>query len=313
MLVWSPVPVLLKWVTTSAETPRSVPNIMAILVFGSSGQLAQSLRDTQQDKEPIFVDRNTCDLADPSRVDAILERQKPGLIINAAAYTAVDKAEEESGLAQLINEASVRRMAAYAHANNARLIHLSTDFVFDGTKQSPYLPGDPTGPSAEYGASKLAGELAALQEAPEATMIIRTAWVYSEHGNNFVKTMLRLMSEKLELGVVDDQRGSPTYAGNLADMIWQIHEHELFTPGIYHWTDEGNITWWDFARAIQEEALDSGQLAKAIPINPITTDDYPTPAARPAYSVLNNTKLAKLVGIEPTPWRQNLKLMLSRL
>jgi dTDP-4-dehydrorhamnose reductase len=313
MLVWSPEPVLLKWVTTSEETPRSAPNIMAILVFGSSGQLAQSLRDTQQDKEPIFVDRNTCDLADPSRVDAILERQKPGLIINAAAYTAVDKAEEESGLAQLINEASVRRMAAYAHANNARLIHLSTDFVFDGTKQSPYLPGDPTGPSAEYGASKLAGELAALQEAPEATMIIRTAWVYSEHGNNFVKTMLRLMSEKPELGVVDDQRGSPTYAGNLADMIWQIHEHELFTPGIYHWTDEGNITWWDFARAIQEEALDSGQLAKAIPINPITTDDYPTPAARPAYSVLNNTKLAKLVGIEPTPWRQNLKLMLSRL
>ena len=313
MLVWSPEPVLLKWVTTSEETPRSAPNIMAILVFGSSGQLAQSLRDTQQDKEPIFVDRNTCDLADPSRVDAILERQKPGLIINAAAYTAVDKAEEESGLAQLINEASVRRMAAYAHANNARLIHLSTDFVFDGTKQSPYLPGDPTGPSAEYGASKLAGELAALQEAPEATMIIRTAWVYSEHGNNFVKTMLRLMSEKLELGVVDDQRGSPTYAGNLADMIWQIHEHELFTPGIYHWTDEGNITWCDFARAIQEEALDSGQLAKAIPINPITTDDYPTPAARPAYSVLNNTKLAKLVGIEPTPWRQNLKLMLSRL
>ncbi|MBT4617468.1 MAG: dTDP-4-dehydrorhamnose reductase, partial [Gammaproteobacteria bacterium] len=213
---------------------------MAILVFGSSGQLAQSLRDTQQDKEPIFVDRNTCDLADPGRVDAILERQKPDLIINAAAYTAVDKAEEEPGLAHLINEASVRRMAAYAHANNARLIHLSTDFVFDGTNQSPYLPGDPTGPLGEYGASKLAGELAALQEAPEATMIIHTAWVYSEHGNNFVKTMLRLMDERDGLGVVDDQRGAPTYAGGLADIIWQIHEHDLFTPGIYHWTDEGN-------------------------------------------------------------------------
>ena len=239
--------------------------------------------------------------------------KKPRFIINAAAYTAVDKAEEEPGLAHLINEASVRRMAAYAHANNARLIHLSTDFVFDGTNQSPYLPGDPTAPLAEYGASKLAGELAALQEAPEATMIIRTAWVYSEHGNNFVKTMLRLMSEKPALGVVDDQRGSPTYAGNLANMIWQIHEHDLFTPGIYHWTDEGNITWCDFARAIQEEALASGLLKKAIPINPITTDDYPTPAARPAYSVLNNTKLARLLGIEPTPWRQNLKLMLSRL
>jgi dTDP-4-dehydrorhamnose reductase len=286
---------------------------MAILVFGSSGQLAQSLRDTQQGRESLFVDRNTCDLADPDRVDAILERQKPGLIINAAAYTAVDKAEEESGLAHLINETSVRRMAAYAHANNARLIHLSTDFVFDGTNQSPYLPGDTTSPLGQYGQSKLAGELAALQEAPEATMIIRTSWVYSEHGNNFVKSMLRLMSEKPELGVVDDQRGSPTYAGNLADKIWQIHEHDLFTPGIYHWTDEGNITWCDFARAIQEEALASGQLAKAIPINPITTDDYPAPAARPAYSVLDNTKLVKLLGIEPAPWRQNLKLMLSRL
>ena len=286
---------------------------MAILVFGSAGQLAQSLRETQQGGESFFVDRNSCDLADPEQVDAMLERRKPGVIINAAAYTAVDKAEEEPGLAHLINEASVRRMAAYAHANNARLIHLSTDFVFDGTNQSPYLPGDPTAPLAEYGASKLAGELAALQEAPEATMIIRTAWVYSEHGNNFVKTMLRLMSEKPALGVVDDQRGSPTYAGNLANMIWQIHEHDLFTPGIYHWTDEGSITWCDFARAIQEEALASGQLARAIPINPITTDDYPTPAARPAYSVLNNTKLARLLGIEPTPWRQNLKLMLSRL
>ena len=286
---------------------------MAILVFGSSGQLAQSLRDTQQGGESLFLDRIRCDLADPDQVDAILERQKPGVIINAAAYTAVDKAEEEPDLANLINEASVRRMAAYAHANNARLIHLSTDFVFDGTNQSPYLPGDPTGPLAEYGASKLAGELAALQEAPEATMIIRTAWVYSEHGNNFVKTMLRLMSEKPALGVVHDQRGSPTYAGNLASMIWQIHEHDLFTPGIYHWTDKGNITWCDFARAIQEEALASGQLAKAIPINPITTGDYPTPAARPAYSVLNNTKLARLLEIEPTPWRQNLKLMLSRL
>lgn len=225
----------------------------------------------------------------------------------------MDKAEEESGLAHLINEASVRRMAAYAHANNARLIHLSTDFVFDGTNQSPYLPGDTTSPLGQYGESKLAGELAALEEAPESTMIIRTAWVYSEHGNNFVKTMLRLMGEKPELGVVNDQRGSPTYAGDLAEMIWRICDHDLFTPGIYHWTDEGNITWCDFARAIHEEALDTGLLAKAIPINPITTDDYPTPAARPAYSVLDTSKLGRLVGIAPTPWRQNLKLMLSRL
>ena len=286
---------------------------MTILVFGSSGQLAQSLRDTKLDKEPFFVDHRTCDLADSGQVDAILEEKKPELIINAAAYTAVDKAEAEPELAHLINEASVRRMAVFAHVNNARLIHISTDFVFDGTKQSPYLPEDVTSPLGEYGASKLAGEIAALQEAPESTMIIRTAWVYSEHGSNFVKTMLRLMKEKDELGVVNDQRGSPTYARGLAEMIWQAAEHDLFTAGIYHWTDEGNISWCDFAKAIQQEALEAGHLVQTIPINPITTDDYPTPAARPACSVLDKRKLAKLVGIEPAPWRQNLKLMLARL
>jgi len=297
----------------AAEALGFTPSIVTILIFGSSGQLAQSLRDTKQNKEPFFVDRAICDLADPDQVDVILEQKKPDFIINAAAYTAVDKAEEESELVRQVNEESVRRMAAFAHANNARLIHLSTDFVFDGTKQSPYRPGDATSPLGEYGGSKLAGERAALQEAPESTMIIRTAWVYSEHGTNFVKTMLRLMNEKDEVGVVNDQRGSPTYAHGLAEMIWRVADHNLFTAGIYHWTDEGNITWCEFARAIQEEALDAGYLPQLIPINPITTEDYPTPAARPAFSVLDNTKLAKLVGIEPTPWRQNLIFMLSRL
>lgn len=287
---------------------------MTILVFGASGQLARSLKDAMPaDTSVKFIDRSACDLSAPEAIKTLLEQKKPTLIINVAAYTAVDKAEEEPELANLINAEAVRQMAGYAHEKAARLIHLSTDFVFDGAKSTPYLPGDPTGPLGKYGESKLAGELAALQEASEATMIIRTAWVYSEHGSNFVKTMLRLMGEKPELGVVDDQRGSPTYAGNLAEIIWQIHEHDRFTPGIYHWTDEGNITWCDFARAIQEEALEAGHLTKTIPINPITTDDYPTPAARPAYSVLNNTKLAQLLGIEPTPWRQNLKQMLSLL
>jgi dTDP-4-dehydrorhamnose reductase len=287
--------------------------MMTILVFGSSGQLARSLRDTKQNKEPFFVDRIICDLSDPSQVDAILEQKKPDLIINAAAYTAVDKAEEEPKLAHMINEASVLRMAVFAHTNNARLIHLSTDFVFDGTKGSPYLPADALSPLGVYGESKLAGELAALREAPESAMVIRTGWVYSEHGSNFVKTMLRLMNEKDELDVVNDQRGSPTYAHGLAEMIWRIADQNLFTAGIFHWADEGSITWCEFAKAIQEEALKAGYLSQAISINAITTEDYPAPAARPAFSVLDNTKLAKLVGIEPTPWRQNLILMLSRL
>jgi dTDP-4-dehydrorhamnose reductase len=287
---------------------------MGILIFGSSGQLAQSLRDAKPgNKRPSFIDRDTCDLSDPGQVTAILEKKKPELIINAAAYTAVDKAEEEPHLAHLVNEEAVRCMAKYSQASGAKFIHLSTDFVFDGRKQSPYLPGDSTGPLGEYGASKLAGEFAALKEAPESTMIIRTAWVYSEHGNNFVKTMLRLMSDRDALGVVDDQRGAPTYARGLAEMIWHIYEYDLFTAGIYHWTDQANITWCDFANAIQEEAIAAGLLVEAIPINAITTDDYPTLAARPTFSVLDNTKLAKLVGIEPTPWRENLKLMLSRL
>ncbi len=287
---------------------------MSILIFGSSGQLAQSLRDTKPaDIRPTFIDRDTCDLSDPDQVTTILEKKKPELIINVAGYTAVDKAEEEPQQAQLVNEEAVRCMAKYAHARGAQFIHLSTDFVFDGTKQTPDLPGDATGSLGEYGQSKLAGEFAALKEAPESTMIIRTAWVYSEHGSNFVKTMLRLMRERDELGVVDDQRGAPTYARGLAETIWQIADHDLFTAGIYHWTDAGNITWCEFAKAIQKEALEAGRLSKSIPINPITTEDYPTPAARPAYSVLDNNKLAKLVGIEPTPWRQNLKLMLSRL
>ena len=285
-----------------------------VLVFGKSGQLARSLAEqASAHREVRFVSRNECDLAIPEQVALFLEENTPGMIINAAAYTAVDKAEKESGLSYLVNEEAVRRMAAYSHTSGTPFLHISTDFVFDGKKESPYLPGDTTTALGEYGKSKLAGEIAALTVAPETTMIIRTSRVYSEHGNNFVKTMLRLMNEKDQLEVVNDQWGSPTYVLSLAEMIWQIENNKLFTPGIYHWTDSGNITWYEFAKAIQQEALEAGHLSKAIPINPITTEDYPTPAARPSYSVLDNGKLAGLLGKEPIPWRQNLKLMLARL
>ncbi|MBO6658345.1 MAG: dTDP-4-dehydrorhamnose reductase [Pseudomonadales bacterium] len=286
---------------------------MSVLVFGSSGQVAQSLRDTMpSETEVSFIDRKVCDLAEPTSVRRLLDLRNPEVVINAAAYTQVDKAEEETELANLINHDSVTVMAEYASTVDARLIHISTDFVFDGTKTEPYLPGDPTGPLGEYGASKLAGENAALQVAPESTMIIRTAWVYSEHGANFVKTMLRLMAERDELGVVSDQRGSPTYARSLAEVIWQIVEDDLFRPGIYHWTDEGDITWHDFALGIQQEGVEAGLLKRRIPIHPIDTVDYPTPADRPAYSVLNTDKLATLSGLQPQPWQSNLKSALSR-
>ncbi|MBO6702610.1 MAG: dTDP-4-dehydrorhamnose reductase [Pseudomonadales bacterium] len=287
---------------------------MTILVFGSTGQLAKSLHDTlPAELDAIFVDRATCDLAEPSSVRALLESKQPELIINTAAYTQVDKAEEEPELARTVNGQSVSVMAAFASEHSTRLIHISTDFVFDGAKSEPYLPGDPTGPLGEYGESKLAGELAALNAAPEATMIIRTAWVYSEHGGNFVKTMLRLMAERDELGVVSDQIGSPTYARGLAKTIWRIVVEDRFSPGIYHWTDHGGISWHEFAVAILQEAKDQGLLDSTIPINPIPTEAYPTPASRPAYSVLDTAKLANLLGHEPTNWRDNLKLMLGRL
>ena len=286
---------------------------MSNLVFGSTGQLAQSLRETEPDPTTTYINRRECDLKDGSAVRQILNRHQPKLIVNAAAYTAVDLAEEEAALAHQINAEAVGAMAEYASAYSARLIHISTDFVFDGAKDSPYQPGDPTAPLGEYGASKLAGENAALKAAPESTMIIRTSWVYSEYGKNFVKTMLKLMQERESLSVVNDQRGVPTYARDFAEIIWQICNDEMFTPGIYHWTDAGNISWHEFALAIQDEAIDLGLLEAEIPIEAIPTENYPTPAERPKYSVLDCSKLTKLIGIEQSPWRKNLKLMLTNL
>ena len=286
---------------------------LSVLVFGSSGQVGRSLLDVQENRKAFFVSRKDCELTDIDQIKAVLEQKRPSIIINAAAYTSVDSAEQESNRAHLVNEVSVRCMASYAQANNAKLIHFSTDFVFDGKHDSPYQPEEYTNPLGAYGKSKLAGERAVLEEAPESAMIIRTSWVFSEHRLNFVKSMLRLMREKQEISVVNDQRGSPTYAGSLADIVWQISDRGLFTPGIFHWTDEGDVTWFEFAQAIQEEALNAGRLQKSITINEIATSEYPTLAPRPAFSVLDNSKLVKLVGVKPIPWRQNLRKMLSRL
>lgn len=287
---------------------------MSILIFGATGQLGLSLKDTQPSGMTAeFVDRSQCDLTDAAAIKRLLDQKNPRWIINAAAYTAVDRAEEESEQAHQINGRAVGAMASYVSQTGAKLIHISTDFIFNGEKSTPYQPGDPTDPLGEYGASKLAGEKAALIEAPESTMIIRTAWVYSEHGNNFVKTMLRLMSEKDELGVVDDQIGAPTYARGLAELIWLIINEDTFSPGIYHWTDQGGISWFEFAAAIQQEGLERGLLEREIPVKPITTQQYPTPAERPKYSVLDQSKLANRLGIEPSPWREQLKLMLTNM
>ncbi len=288
---------------------------MRVLVFGANGQLGRSLKVSEpEDVSAVYIDRNECDLSVAGAVDRCLEQYRADVVINAAAYTAVDRAEEETALAERINGDAVGEMAEWVRRNGgARFLHVSTDFVFDGLSDKPYLPGDQTGPLGVYGASKLSGERQALKAAPEQTMILRTAWVYSEYGSNFVRTMLRLMAERDELSVVADQSGSPTYALSLAEIIWLIVCDEAFMPGIYHWTDQGNISWHEFALAIQGEALDAGRLSRKAPVHAITTEEYPTPAERPSFSVLDTSKLGTALGIEPTPWLDNLQRMMARL
>jgi len=288
-----------------------------ILVFGKNGQLASCLAETPpSDLEASYIERSQCDLSVPGAVTACLDTYEPDWIINAAAYTQVDRAEEEPEQAYQINGKAVEEMAAWVaqrKPTSTRLIHISTDFVFDGESTSPYSPDSTTNPLGEYGRSKLAGEKAVLDLATDSSMIIRTAWVYSEHGSNFVKTMLRLMAEREELGVVNDQRGSPTYARGLAEVIWRLVTTGTFAPGVYHWTDAGDITWYDFAAAIQEEATGLGLLETAISVKPIGTADYPTPARRPACSVLDCSKLGDLLHVEPEHWRDTLRAALVRL
>lgn len=294
---------------------------MNILVLGETGQLARSLQDSQPAGLQVeYLSRDQCDLASAEQIKAALDAIQPDWVINAAAYTAVDKAEEEQDLANAINAEAPRAMAEWIAGNlpdqnkePTKLIHISTDFVFDGTGTAPYKPSDPTDPLGAYGLSKLNGEIAIQEAAPEQSMIIRTAWVYSEHGNNFVKTMLRLMAERDELNVVNDQRGTPTYARDLAEIIWLLVTSNRFMPGTYHWSGAGEISWYEFATAIQAEALKNGLLTKPIPIKPIPASDYPTPAKRPAYSVLNTSDLEQVTSRRAAPWRQQLIEMLRRL
>jgi dTDP-4-dehydrorhamnose reductase len=231
-------------------------------------------------------------------------------IINAAGYTAVDKAEQEPDLADRINHLAVRYIAELCRQNQIRLVHISTDFIFSGRHFKPYQPDDNPGPESVYGKSKLKGEQAILKTLENA-LIIRTAWLYSIHGHNFVKTMLRLMKEKTELRVIEDQIGTPTWAFGLAKVIWTALRHNA--TGIFHWTDAGVASWYDFSVAIQEEGLSIGLLDQAIPILPVPTHAYSTPAKRPHYSVLDKTTVRQTLGILPVHWRFQLRAMMWEL
>ncbi len=286
---------------------------MRVLITGDNGQLGQELiQSAPADAELIALDRDKLDISDNLAVHARLSELKPDVVINAAAYTAVDKAEQEQTLAYAINAVGPRNLAAACSELGARFIHVSTDFVFDGNHSTPYLPEDEAKPLGVYGASKLEGERNVIAQYPDGSLIVRVGWLYSRFGQNFVKTMLRLMAERDELGVVADQIGTPTHAAGLAQALWQF-AGEAFTTGIYHWSDAGVASWYDFAVAIMEEAVAVGKLENAISVKPIRTVDYPTPARRPRYSVLDKTATWTHLDSKPVHWRVALRQMLQQL
>jgi dTDP-4-dehydrorhamnose reductase len=270
----------------------------------------------------VYLSSSQLDITDSVNVTAALKEHQPDILINAAAYTAVDKAETDEAKAYSVNALGVKNLARACQVAETKLIHISTDFVFDGSKNTPYLPTDPTNPVSVYGASKLAGEQHVQHILADQACIVRTAWVYSEHGNNFVKTMLRLMAEKEQLGVVYDQIGTPTCAKGLATMLWSLadnlhtEQQNLEARGqtaIHHWTDAGVASWYDFAVAIQEIALDKGLLEKKIPIRPIPASAYPTPATRPSFSVLDKTSAEQASKQVTEHWRAMLAQVIEKM
>ena len=286
---------------------------MKVIITGKGGQLAWELEKLiPATYDVLCVGRNELDITDRNAVNEFINNQKPELVINAAAYTAVDKAEEEIELAYDVNEKGVQYLAQACQKVNARVLHVSTDFVFDGSSTQPYVTDAVPSPINIYGASKLAGDIALQTLLPKNSVIVRTAWVYSAHGNNFVKSMLRLMEEKSKLGIIYDQIGTPTWAKGLAQWLWTIAEKSE-VKGIYHWTDAGVASWYDFAIAIQELGVEKGLLKKTIPVLPIPTSAYPTPAKRPAFSVIDKSTAESVSGITTIHWRKQLSIMMDEL
>lgn len=289
---------------------------MKVLVTGgSSGQLhSELLRTCPGAIEIVDTGTERLDITDAQAVDAAVADSSAECIVNAAAYTAVDKAEEEGNIdaAFAVNEHGVVNLAKAASAASARLIHVSTDFVFGDMPATPIRPDAPTDPVSVYGKSKLAGEMHLQEMMAGNSLIVRTAWVYSSFGNNFVKTMLRLMNERDEVGVIADQIGSPTWANGLATALWRAVETN--STGIMHWTGAGVASWYDFAQAILEEGREYGLINNdKVVVNPLRTDQYPTPAARPSYSVLETSVTRAELGIKPVHWREELRQMLREL
>lgn len=284
---------------------------LKVVVTGANGQLGHQLVQKLQNQVHLAAfDRASLNITDDTHLQNVLNVFAPDVIINAAAYTAVDKAELEPALAAAVNTKASAELAKIARSLDAVLIHVSTDYVFDGLQDKPYDETDNTNPQSTYGATKLAGELAIIENCKKH-IILRTAWVFAEHGHNFVKTMLRLAQNRSELGVVADQLGGPTYAGDIANaiirIISQLHIENETRYGIYHFSGMPYVSWHQFASQIFTEALAQHVIDKAPIVNAISTAQYPTPARRPAFSTLDCSKIQRNFGIFPSDWQAALK------
>lgn len=277
---------------------------MKILVTGANGQLGRELRPLLENDFPgmaLFTDVENLDLTDAKAVESFVRANEVTHIVNCAAYTSVDRAEEEKMQCARINADAVKNIADAANIVGAKIIHLSTDYVFDGTNHRPYRESDKVNPISQYGTTKRKGETSLLALAPDA-IIVRTAWLYSPHGNNFVKTMLKLAETRKEIKVVCDQVGTPTYARDLAAAIIAILKSHQWVPGIYHFSNEGAASWYDFTKAIFRIAGINN-----VKVTPIPTEDYPTPASRPFYSILDKSRIKATYGIEIPHWEESLQ------
>lgn len=290
--------------------------MLNVLVTGSNGQLGSEIKELSSDYNYnyFFTDKESLNISNKNAVNEFIKNNNINIILNCAAYTVVDKAENDEATADAINHLAVQYLAEISKENNIKLVHISTDYVFDGTNHKPYAEDDITNPNGVYGKTKLDGEKAMQNINPENSIIIRTSWVYSSFGNNFVKTMLRLGKEKDELGVIFDQVGTPTYAKDLAktilDILPQLRHSKLVLESnveIYNYSNEGVLSWYDFAKEIMRMARLNCS------INPIETKEYPTPAQRPHYSLLNKSKIKKEFNILIPYWKDSLEECLSKM
>ncbi len=285
---------------------------MNIAVLGSNGQLGLKIRDCSINYPKynfIFVDIDELDITEDEQIKRFISQNKFDVLINCAAYTAVEKAEDDIELAQKINAEAPGKLAEICCSNNVKFIHISTDYVFDGDATAPYTEESECRPTSVYGKTKFSGEQNVMALCPDA-VIIRTSWLYSEYGNNFVKTILRIAQEKEYLTVVNDQFGTPTYAGDLANVILQIahqfNEEEMWAPGIYHYSNSGFCSWYDFAN----EILKLGNIST--PVKPVSASEFPSKVKRPAYSVFEKSKIIRTFNLEIPHWKDSLKEMLNK-